>query len=65
LASSVLGISSSEKELITPATKETEQKETKKEIKESSNIWNFIWPSITSLILGGIGYLFKSKFLKK
>lgn len=64
LASSVLGISSSEKELITPATKVTEQKETKKEIKKSS-IWNIIFPSTFSAILGGIVWLFKKKFFKK
>lgn len=61
----VLGISSSEEELITPTIAVTKQTEAKKEIKKSLNTWDYIWPSITSLILGGIGYLFRKKILKK
>ena len=61
----VLGISSSQEELITPTVEVTKQLVVKKEIKKSLNIWDYIWPSVTSLILGGIGYLFRKKILKK
>ena len=61
----VLGISSSEEELITPTIEVAKQTEVKKETKKSSNILDYIWPSITSLIVGGIGYLFRKKILKK
>ena len=64
-APSVLGISSSQEELITPTVEATKQLVIKKEIKKSPNIWDYIWPSITTLILGGIGYLFRKKFLEK
>ena len=60
----VLGISSRQEELITPTIEVTKQIEAKKEIKKSS-IWDYIWPSITSLILGGIGYIFRKKIFKK
>ncbi len=61
----VLGISSSQEELITPTIEATKQTAAKKEMKKSSTIWDYIWPSITSLMLGGIGYLFRKKILKK
>jgi len=61
----VLGISSRQEEFITPTLEITKQTKAKNEIKKSSNIWDYIWPSITSLILGGIGYLFRKKILKK
>ena len=61
----VLGISSSQKELITPTIEVNKQTEKKNIIKKSSNIWDYIWASLTSLMLGGIGYLFRKKILKK
>ncbi|KKP37466.1 MAG: PGAP1 family protein, partial [Candidatus Roizmanbacteria bacterium GW2011_GWA2_32_13] len=61
----VLGISSSQEELISPTIEVAMQTETKKEIKKSLNIWDYIWPSTISLILGGVGWLFRKKFLKK
>ncbi|MEK7597635.1 MAG: alpha/beta fold hydrolase [Patescibacteria group bacterium] len=61
----VLGISSSQEELISPTIEATKQTDVKKEINKSTNIWDYVWPSITSLILGGIGYLFRKKILKK
>jgi len=60
----ILGISSRQEELITPTIEVTKQTETKKEIKKAS-IWDNIWPSITSLVLGAIGYLFRKKIFKK
>ena len=63
-SSDVLGISSSQEELISPTVKVTKQTKTDNKIKKSS-IWDYIWPSISSLILGGIGYLFRRKILKK
>ena len=62
---SVLGISSRQEELITPTIEVTKQAETKTKVNKSSNTWDYIWPSITSLILGGIGWFFRKKFLKK
>ena len=64
-APSVLGISSSQEELISPTIEVVKQTEVKKEIKKLSNTWDYIWLSITSLIVGGIGYLFRKKILKK
>ena len=61
----VLGISSSQEESVTPAIEVAKQAEAKKEIKKSSNIWDYIWPSMTSLMIGGIGYLFRKKIFKK
>ena len=60
----VLGTSSNQEKLITPAIGLNQQTEAKKEIKKTS-IWNYLWASITSLIVGGIGYLFRKKILKK
>ena len=62
---SVLGISSNEEDLISPTIGVTKQTETKKATNKSSNVWDYIWPSVTSLILGGMGYLFRKKILKK
>ncbi|VVA43638.1 PGAP1 family protein [Candidatus Roizmanbacteria bacterium] len=64
-SSDVLGISSGQEELITPPAEVNKQTETKKGITKSSNIWDYIWPSITSLILGGIAYVFRKNILKK
>ena len=63
-SSDVLGISSSQEELITPAIGLNKQTGAKKEIKKTS-IWDYLWPTIASLILGGIGWFFKKKLIKK
>lgn len=62
----VLGISSRQEELISPTIIEN-NKQTKTKIlaKKSSNILDYVWPPIISLILGGIGYLFRKKIIKK
>jgi len=61
----VLGISSRQEELITPTASVTKQIEKQKDTKKSSNIWDYIWPSAISLILGTVGWLFRKKILKK
>jgi len=60
----VLGTSSSQEELITPAIVLNQRTEAKKEIEKTS-IWDYLWPTIASLILGGIGYIFRKKILRK
>ncbi len=62
---SVLGMSSVNEELITPTIQSTKQSKTNNEIKKSLNIWNYIWASLSSLMLGGVGYLFRKKILEK
>jgi hypothetical protein len=61
----ILGVSSHKEEFIIPTINITKKITTKKEINKSSNNWNYLWPSITSLILGGIAYVFRKKILKK
>ncbi len=51
----VLGTSSRQEESVTPTI----------EVTKKSSPWDYIWPSITSLILGGIAYIFRKKILKK
>ena len=58
---SVLGVSSNEKELVSPTIKAIKRPEAKSKSKKSLNILNYIWPTVTSIILGGITYLFKRK----
>jgi len=60
----ILGISSRQEEFIIPTTVATRQTEAKKETKKSVNIWDYIWPPVTSLALGGIAYIFRKKILK-
>ncbi len=64
-SSDVLGISSKQEKLIIPTIEVTKQIEKQKDTKKLSNIWDYIWPFTTSLILGGIGYLLRKKILKK
>jgi len=61
----VLGILSSTEESISPTIKVAKQIEVKNEPKKSSSIFDYILPSITPLIIGGIGYLFRKKIFKK
>ncbi len=63
-SSDVLGISSRQEELITPTVEITKRTETKKEVTKLF-LWDYIWPTITSLILGGMGWFFRRKFLKR
>lgn len=61
----VLGASSSGEEIINPTVNKNMQTGIKNEIKKLSNIWDYVWASITSLIVAGIGYIFRKKILKK
>lgn len=60
----ILGISSSQEELITPVIEPIKKTETKKEVKKSS-LWDHIWPSIASILLGGTGWFFRKKLFRK
>jgi len=61
----ILGISSMKEELITPIIEVAKKTEVNKDIKKILNIWDYVWASITSFIVGGIGYIFRRKILKK
>jgi pimeloyl-ACP methyl ester carboxylesterase len=60
----ILGISSRQKESIIPKIKTTKEKMEKPQSKNSSSIWDYVWPPTISIMLGGIAYIFRKKILK-